>query len=172
MSLTIHFIEDWEMKTACLQTSYFPQDHTGEHIAEALHDALLNWKLDEKGLVAITTDNGSNVIKAVELKKWQRMQCFGHRLHLAIGHGMDDSRITRAISLCKKVVSSFSYSWRKRRELGEVQIQLGLPAHQLITESATHWGSRQQMIERFLEQGQTITKVLSEDKKSRHLVPT
>ncbi|KAL1277315.1 hypothetical protein QQF64_023988 [Cirrhinus molitorella] len=73
------------MKTACLQTSYFPQDHTGEHIAEALHDVLLNWKLDEKGLVAITTDNGSNVIKAVELKKWQRMQCFGHRLHLAIG---------------------------------------------------------------------------------------
>ncbi len=36
MSLTIHFIEDWEMKTAFLQTSYFPQDHTGAHVAEAL----------------------------------------------------------------------------------------------------------------------------------------
>lgn len=45
---------------------------------------------------------------------------------------MNDNRITQAISLCKKVVSSFSYSWRKRRELAEVQIQLGLPAHQLI----------------------------------------
>lgn len=85
---------------------------------------------------------------------------------------MDDNRITRAISLCKKVVSSFSYSWRKRRELAEVQIQLGLPAHQLITESATRWGSRQQMIERFLEQERAITKVLSADKKARHLIPT
>lgn len=85
MSLTVHFLEDWEMKTACLQTIYFPQDHTGEHIAEALQDALVNWKLDEKGPVAITTDNGSNIIKAVQLKKWQRMQCFGYRLHLAIG---------------------------------------------------------------------------------------
>lgn len=81
MSLTIHFIEDWEMKTVRLQTSYFPQDLTGDHTAEALHDALMNQKLDQKGLVAIMTDNDSNVITA-ELKKRLRMQCFRHRLHL------------------------------------------------------------------------------------------
>eukprot|EP00064_Thunnus_orientalis_P009986 superscaffoldBa00001311_g10012 len=85
---------------------------------------------------------------------------------------MDDNCITRTISLCKRIVSSFSYSWRKRRELAEVQIQLGLSAHQLITESATRWGSRQQMIERVLEQEGMLTKVLSTDQKSRHLVPT
>ncbi|XP_042609782.1 zinc finger BED domain-containing protein 4-like [Cyprinus carpio] len=106
----------------------------------------------KKYLVAITTDNGSNIVKAVELNEWLRMQCFGHRLHLAIGHGMNDKRVTRAISLCKRIVSCFSYSWKKRRHLAEVQIQLGLPSHQLITESATPWGSRQQMIERVLEQ--------------------
>lgn len=89
MSLTVHFIQDWEMKTACLQTSYFPQDHTGEHIAEALQDAIASWKLNERHLVAITTDNGSNVVKAVELNGWLRMQCFGHRLHLAIGEYSD-----------------------------------------------------------------------------------
>ena len=43
------------------------------------------------------------------------------------GHGMDDHRITRCIALCKKIVSSFSYGWKRRRELAEVQIQLGLP---------------------------------------------
>ena len=73
------------MESACLQTRYFLQDHTGEHIAEALQDALSNWKLEEKRLVAITTDNGSNVVKAAQLLKWLRMQCFGPRLHLAIG---------------------------------------------------------------------------------------
>ncbi|XP_045905911.1 E3 SUMO-protein ligase ZBED1-like [Micropterus dolomieu] len=172
MSVTVHFIQDWEMKTACLQTSYFPQDHTGEHIAEALQDAIASWKLQEKHLVAITTDNESNIVKAVELNEWLRMQCFGHRLHLAIGHGMNDKRVTRAISLCKRIVSCFSYSWKKRRHLAEVQIQLGLPSHQLITESATRWGSRQQMIERVLEQEGALAKVLSNDKKTRHLVPT
>lgn len=88
------------------------------------------------------------------------------------GHGMDDSRITRAISLCKKIVSSFSYSWLRRRDLSEVQQQLGLPNHQLITESATRWGSRLLMIERILEQERAITKVLSSDKKTRHLLLT
>ncbi|XP_063763471.1 E3 SUMO-protein ligase ZBED1-like [Eleginops maclovinus] len=105
-SVTVHFMQDWEMKTACLQTSYFPQDHTG--------------------------------------------------------HGLNDKRVTRAISLCKRIVSCFSYSWKKRSQLAEVQIRLGLPSHQLITESATRWGSRQQMIQRVLEQEGALAKVLSQ----------
>ena len=83
---------------------------------------------------------------------------------------MDDHRIIRCIALCKKMVSSFSYSWKRRRELAEVQIQLGLPTHQLITESATRWGSRQQMISRVLEQKAALSKVMFADKKSRHHV--
>lgn len=70
MSMTAHFIEDWEIKSACLQTSYFPRDHTGEHIAEALKDALLCWKLEEKRLVAVTMDNRANIVKAVEMNWW------------------------------------------------------------------------------------------------------
>lgn len=85
MFVTIHFMEDWKMRAVCLQSSCFPQEHTAAHIAEALQDTLTNWTLDEKRLFAVTTDNGSNVVKAVELGKWQRMQCFGHHLHLAIG---------------------------------------------------------------------------------------
>jgi len=53
-----------------------------------------------------------------------------------------------------------------------MQIQLGLPGHRLITESATRWGSRLQMIERVLDQERAFSKVLSSDKKTRPLVPT
>ncbi|KAJ4941785.1 hypothetical protein JOQ06_011659 [Pogonophryne albipinna] len=56
--------------------------------------------------------------------------------------------------------------------MSEVQAELGLPTHQLITESPTRWGSRQRMIERFLEQEKALVRVLGSDKKSRHLVPT
>ena len=83
---------------------------------------------------------------------------------------MDDPRITRAISICKKVVSGFSYSWKRGRGLGEAQQQLGLPSHQLNTESATRWGSRLGMIERVLKQERGLSKVPSADKKSRPLV--
>ncbi|KAK1906977.1 Zinc finger BED domain containing protein 4, partial [Dissostichus eleginoides] len=147
-------------------------DHTGEIIAQGLQEALLSWNLPEARQVCITTDNGSNIVKAVSLNKWKRLQCFGHRLHLAIERSMKDSRIDRAVGVCKKVVSSFSFSWKKRRDLGTAQQELNSPAHQLISESPTRWGSRAKMIERVLEQERAISQVLAADKKTRHLVLT
>lgn len=86
LSMTVHFIDDdFELKSRCLQTSYFPQDHTGENIVSSLKEASAAWGLCEERQVTITTDNASNVIKAVELNDRQRFHCFGHRLHLAIG---------------------------------------------------------------------------------------
>ena len=86
MSFTLHFItEDFEMKARCLETMYFPEAHTGENIAQALRDVLDRWDLNEKQQTCITTDNGANVVKAVQDNEWMRLQCFGHRLHLAIG---------------------------------------------------------------------------------------
>lgn len=87
-------------------------------------------------------------------------------------NSVKDPRIDRAIGVCKKIVAAFSYSWKKRRELGVAQSELGLPPHQLTTESHTRWGSRQKMIERFLEQEKAIARVLGSDVKSRHLVPS
>ncbi|KAK1889372.1 Homeobox-containing protein 1 [Dissostichus eleginoides] len=63
-SLTVHYVDNWELKSACLQTSFFPEDHTGEIIAQGLQEALLSWNLPEARQVCITTDNGSNIVKA------------------------------------------------------------------------------------------------------------
>lgn len=41
ISLTVHFInEEWKLCSRCLQTSYFPEDHTGEQISQGLKEAL------------------------------------------------------------------------------------------------------------------------------------
>ncbi len=85
---------------------------------------------------------------------------------------MRDPRIDRAVGICKKLVSSFSYSWRRKRELAQAQKELKLPEHALKTECPTRCGSRQAMTERVLEQQRAISQVLSSDKKSRHLIPT
>ncbi|XP_063746041.1 E3 SUMO-protein ligase ZBED1-like [Eleginops maclovinus] len=173
LSLTVHFItDDWCLENACLQTSFFPSDHMGEEIAQGLRDGLESWNLSEDRLVCMTTDSGTNMTKALRLNEWPNLQCFGHKLHNAIMNAVKDPRIDRATGICKKVVSSFSHSWKRRRELAAVQAELGLPVHQLITESLTRWGSRQAMIERVLEQERAIARVLGSDKKCRHLVPT
>ncbi|XP_042359805.1 E3 SUMO-protein ligase ZBED1-like [Plectropomus leopardus] len=173
LSLTVHFIsDDWTLRSVCLQTAYFPDDHKGEIIGHGLKDALSSWNLAEDRLTCVTTDSGTNMIKALRDNEWPSLQCFGHRLNCAIENGVKDPRVVCAVGVCKKAVSAFSYSWKKRKEMAEVQAELGLPTHQLVTESPTRWGSRQKIIERFLEQEKAIVRVLGSDKRSRHLVPT
>ena len=85
---------------------------------------------------------------------------------------MKDPRIDCAVRICEKLVSSFSYSWRHKKELAWAQKELKLPEHGLKSECLTRWGSRQTMIERVLEQQRAISQVLSSDRKSGHLTPT
>ncbi|XP_031723874.1 zinc finger BED domain-containing protein 4-like [Anarrhichthys ocellatus] len=173
LSITVHFIsDDWELCNHSLQTSYFPDDHTGEIIAQGLREALESWRLGEERQVALTTDSGANIVKAVELNNWRRLQCFGHRLHLAIERSVKDARIERAVGVCKRIVGAFSYSWKRKRDLAIAQAELGLPKHQLTTETPTRWGSRQKMIQRLTEQERAISQVFKADKKTRHLVPS
>lgn len=76
ISLTVHYIDDkWKL-------AYFPSDHMGEMVGQGLRMMLSAWDIREE---AITSDNGANIVKAAEHNKWTRVQCFGHRLHLAIG---------------------------------------------------------------------------------------
>lgn len=85
-SLTVHFIdEDFNLRAHCLQTTYFPDDHTGENIAAGLREGLVSWDLHKEKHLCIMTDNASNMVLAARLNEWTRLQCFGHRLHLAIG---------------------------------------------------------------------------------------
>ena len=52
LSLTVHFIDEFLLlQSYCFQTSYFPDDHTGDIIALGLKDALASWSLIEKKLV-------------------------------------------------------------------------------------------------------------------------
>ncbi|XP_056443520.1 E3 SUMO-protein ligase ZBED1-like isoform X2 [Gadus chalcogrammus] len=80
-----------------------------------------------------------------------------------------DPRIDRVTG--RKIVSTFSHSWLRRRNLAIAQKEFKLPEHQLKTECPTRWGSRQEMIQRILEQLPAISQILN-DQKLRHLVPT
>jgi hypothetical protein len=87
MSLSVHFIdEEWALRSYCLETVYFPEDHTAEEIGEGLKEAFESWGLKVKQLTCMTTDSGSNIKKALEtVNEWPRLPCFGHILHNAIG---------------------------------------------------------------------------------------
>lgn len=70
-------------------------DHTGENAVNALRSTYEAWKLSEDKLVCMTTDNGSNVIKATEVLKFQRLPCSGHCLNLAVTNALkEDARVS------------------------------------------------------------------------------
>ena len=85
LSFTVHFVDcDWKLQSRCLQTAFMPEDHTADNLSAALSDVLDAWQLSSAKQVAITTDNGSNIVLACSNLDWLRLSCFGHNLNLAV----------------------------------------------------------------------------------------
>ena len=107
-----------------------------------------------------------------ELLNWRRLSCFGHNLNLAVGKGLNDTRIQRTLRICRGVVAAFSRSWKKRRDLVAAQEQKNLPIHKLKLDVVTRWGSVYDMVDRLMEQMEAIRVVLCDDRSSSHLIPS
>ncbi|KAK6175000.1 hypothetical protein SNE40_013543 [Patella caerulea] len=111
---TLHFIDgNWRLKSRHLETLYFPSDHTAENLVLGLREIITVWDFRETDMVCLTTNNGANTTQAASLHNYLRLQCFGHRLNLAINNALKDQRIDKAVASFKKVVSACSYSWKK-----------------------------------------------------------
>ena len=95
-----------------------------------------------------------------------------HFSKTAIPALFNSTQSARAIGVTRKLITSFSHSWKKKRDLTKVQADLGIPHHSLIIDCQTRWGSLQKMISRVLEQEKALCQVLSIDRKTAHLVPT
>lgn len=172
MSFTVHYISsDWMLKSHCLETVFFPEDHTAQHIAETLENILSDWKIKRESLAGITTDNASNMRKAFESFPCVWFPCFGHNLNLAISKVLKIGRVESATRACRHLVQGFSRSWKRKRELKKKQAELNIPEHSLIHDVITRWGSTFEMISRFLEQQQAICGVLAGDRSTWHLMP-
>ena len=136
LSYTVHYVDSkWSLKSYCLQTMYFPEDHTASNLAEGLQETLQSWSLDITRQVCITTDSASNIIRTTKDLGWKQLSCCGHNLNLAVNKGLQDQRCSSTIGTCRKVVSAFSMSWKRRRDLTSTQATMDLPQHSLAAVS-------------------------------------
>ena len=111
-----------------------------DNLCEVMTETLTQWKLKMDQQACITTDNGSNITCAATCRlMWMRLPCFGHCLHLAVVNPTkDDSRIQHTVELCRKLVSTFSHNWKKKKpDLTKAQSNLVLPQHSLVTDCIT-----------------------------------
>lgn len=77
--VTYHWMHDFVLRNMSLKTEAFPHPHTGEDIRTAFELLLMEFKLTDKTILAVT-DGGTNLIKACKLLKLDRLPCVSHSL--------------------------------------------------------------------------------------------
>ena len=121
LGVTCSFIDSkWKLKEFTLTIEYVRYPHTAIHILETLEFILEEWKIRDK-VYTITTDNGSNVKKAIDdMKEIKWLGCIAHTLHLVVGKGMIPAQIL--IMRAKRLIDFFMRPKQSER-LEEIQKQ-------------------------------------------------
>ena len=154
MAITLHWIHGWKMQSLLITFKHFPAPHTSDAICELMMDVLDQWKLSDK-LIAITSDNGANVIKGLKLLKarindkygdtvggnsfWV-IRCLAHTVQLGVKEALkiltpELTKIRGLVIRCKKGIC--------RQMFDQKKIELGFDAARQVPryDTETRWGS-------------------------------
>ncbi|CAG8811329.1 38922_t:CDS:2, partial [Gigaspora margarita] len=116
MAVTCHFINDnWQLCHILLDIFEIPSPHTGQTISNMLLLLLNKYKLENK-ILALTSDNASNIILASNLVKstlannysntlFQHVHCAAHIMNLAV------KKSVLLIEDLKCIATSFDHSF-------------------------------------------------------------
>jgi hypothetical protein len=123
LGVTCSFLDrNFVMHEIILTVEYVRYSHTAENISDTLLALLDEWELREKVHI-ITTDNGSNMKKAInDLStistniKWQ--PCTAHTLQLVIGKGLN---IVKLLVLRAKRLIDFFLRPKQSERLEQIQ---------------------------------------------------
>ncbi|KAM3224402.1 hypothetical protein ACQJBY_057657 [Aegilops geniculata] len=153
MAITGHFIDDsWKLRSVIMRFIYVPAPHTGEVIAEELHETLISWNLDEK-LSAVTVDNCTTNDKTVELLVTKigktkfmlkgtllHMRCCAHILNLIVKDGLDAMK--PAIEKVRDSVAFWTATPKRVEKFEEIaKYQKVKITRRLTLDCKTRWNS-------------------------------
>ncbi|GBC01569.1 hypothetical protein RclHR1_42360001, partial [Rhizophagus clarus] len=101
LGVTAHWItSDFEPYEVLLSMKELPYLHGATEIQEHLIDLFYEWEIESK-IIALVTDNSSNVKKACsKIGIGERIPCSAHTLQLSIGKGLD--KIKQLVDKCKR----------------------------------------------------------------------
>ena len=122
-----------------LECKYLPYPHTAVAIKESLISIINNWNLQEK-IVAVTSDNGSNMVKAMSyLPDIIRIPCTAHTLQLAIGKALAPALVF--VARAKRLIRFFQYP----KQLERLQVTQNALNYEnkvgVIQDVLTRWNS-------------------------------
>lgn len=186
------------MKSIVIGATQISQRKTISNLKEALIQICTSWNINEKQITAVITDNGLNIVGASKeaFGSDKHLPCFAHTLNLVVtksidfynqnqeleevidsdGSEIEEFDLNNIIKKLKRIVAFFKRSESASTVLDAIQkddnnVQ---QSKKLIQEVRTRWNSLYEMISRYLEMHELVSRALRKittDKSSKTKPP-
>nr|XP_036669721.1 zinc finger BED domain-containing protein 4-like isoform X1 [Drosophila suzukii] len=165
LTLTCHFIENFELKTVVLATQPLldQTNHCSDNIAGTIKAICMDFDIFNK-VVTIVTDNAASMKKACENLQKKHLGCFAHSLNLIVQSTLALNDVQDVLKSVKSIVTYFKSSaiaYAKLRAAQGVEKPLNL-----IQEVPTRWNSAFYMLKRILLVREAVCGVLLKSLKA------
>lgn len=170
IAVTVHFISGitWELHHICLGCFKLDIDHNAENLQETLLNIIEQWNISVDEISGCTTDNGSNILKCMQLLSWNHISCFGHTLNIGVKRVFQTPKYKATITKARNIQNSLARSWKMKRNLKAIQQRLSLPQHSIPSVSETRWWSLLRLLKIVVEQHIALVTMFSEFNKHKY----
>ncbi|XP_051787963.1 zinc finger BED domain-containing protein 4-like [Erpetoichthys calabaricus] len=148
------------MMAYVLETCCVPGQHTADNICSQLTRIVEEWGIADK-ILAVVTDNSTNMFAAVRKAGWAHYPFFTHTLNLVVKDSFKaHPGLLEIQQKNSAIVAFFHHSTKAADKLKEIQKQQKFPEHKLIQAVERRWNFVFYMWERLSEQKEAVTTVL------------
>ena len=169
ITVTVHFIASWEIRSFVLGTREFPGHHTGAAISDAIAEICSEYNIENK-VSTIVHDEAANMLLSLRIlgdsadeEHFESISCNAHRLQLCLKKGLSVDVIDRMVRCSSKLVGHFKHSALATNALTKRQEQMNINKKKLIQHCATRWNSTFHMLKCLNEMRWPVTAVLSDE---------
>lgn len=148
LGMTVHFAANGKLTSVIIGVTELSERHTSDYLAQWLSQICTEWHIQTDNVVAVVTDNGANIVKAVNdiFGKSKHLPCFAHTLNLVATTLLkNNDEVETFCDKVKALVTFFKQSVIAADELRKHETK------KLIQCVPTRWNSVYYMLERFVE---------------------
>lgn len=169
LGLTCHYLENDELISIMIGVKELEDRHTSDYLALIIRNLCFDWNIEVDKIVAIVTDNGANIVKAVYdfAGRKKHLPCFAHTLNLVVDKAISETAGFEAlITKVKSIVTYFKQSVHASDELRKLQKDNDSDIQKLIQDVSTRWNSTFYMLERFVQLSDIVSTILLQNPKA------